>query len=87
MMNMLFAPAKCSTWNTLPCEWCRKPLNTPVASQRLCPDCRGDLYEGLAARIEPSYDPSRLNEWSQCEAVLARLWGTDWPVPEPKRGS
>jgi hypothetical protein len=50
------------------------------ASTRLCPDCREAMYEGLAARIVPTYDPAVWNAWERCSAVLSRLWGRTWEV-------
>lgn len=60
------------------CYGCGRPLVTTDPAQRLCPDCRAEGYERLAAALDPSYDPGAWHEWDEVSAVLARLWGRGW---------
>ncbi len=54
---------------------CRKPLCTPDETQRLCPDCFEAMLEGLAVKIDPTYDPKVMHEAGECWAILNRLYG------------
>jgi hypothetical protein len=69
-------------WSEAPCLGCKKPLGTPDETQRLCQDCHEALLEGLAAKIDPAYDPQHLNEGPDCWRVLYRLYTRwDWNAP------
>ncbi len=69
-------------WSEAPCYGCKSPLNTPDETQRLCPNCHEAMLEGLASRLDPNYDRSRLNEGPDCWSVLFRLY-TRWDWTEP----
>jgi hypothetical protein len=64
----------------LSCAGCKSPLDSPDPARRLCPDCRAAMYEGLARRFNPSYDPAVPNAWEACSAALSRLYGKDWEM-------
>lgn len=42
---------------------------------RLCSDCRGDLYEHIAACIDPTWRKDVLHDGMELWTVLARLYG------------
>ncbi len=58
------------------CFGCRQTFLHIVAAARLCPSCRERMYETLAHRITPAYNPAVWNEWEQCCLALWPLYGT-----------
>lgn len=67
---------------TRSCSGCscdlERPLDCLGAPTCLCPECSAEQYERLAARIDGSYDRTKVQEWATCSAILARLYGVHW---------
>ncbi len=64
-------------WTEDPCYGCKKKLNSTDETQRLCPDCYEAMLEGLAVRLDTSYDRTKMNEGPDCWRILRRLY-TRW---------
>lgn len=70
-----------SRWAEVPCGVCETATVLVKAPRTgwfyFCPDCLKAHYENLARRLDPAYDPKRMNDWADCWRVLRRLWC--WP--------
>lgn len=64
------------------CVGCKK-VALPYPEWRLCVNCMEGAVEALAAKIDPTYDRGRMNEWDTAHAIIARLYGNNWHLPYP----
>jgi hypothetical protein len=62
-------------WSEAPCTGCTAPLNTTDPLTRLCAACSEAVLEGLAVRLDPSYDRTRMNDAGRCFRALWGLYG------------